>query len=289
MFNDSKSSTELQQKKFVQLFASDHPLWQTHALPWKQRLVLSYLAYKTEWGGDTLAGIAEATGLNRKYGVKTALAALHKPGLVKPGEGVRWVATVRSPRKFIQLYCMAPRCPLTALENLIVWKLVDLSRKDEFIWDEDHRVTVLGGMIGEPHRGSIYRATAHLQQLGVIAEDWQVRREAILPEWYADPKKNKIKQKRREQLVEKLAPDYRDPPQPPPPPLKGMPALIQFVNENVPPQMVARLIGAIQLHVTEENASRVRAGLHVTKSTCNARGTEPTYEQYLKAIENGKC
>jgi hypothetical protein len=123
-------ASKFQHKNFLPVFALDHTLCVgDDALPWKQRLALAHLSYKSEYGGgDTLAGIAEATGLNRQRGVKTAVAALCNCKLVKAGKGILWISRVASPKKFIKVPWMTAACPLTPLENFILWKLIDLNR-----------------------------------------------------------------------------------------------------------------------------------------------------------------
>jgi hypothetical protein len=284
-------ASKFQHKNFNPVLASDHPLCVgEHALPWPQRLCVSHLAYKSEWTGDTLAGIAEATGLNRKYGVKTAVAALCERKLVKAGKGILWVATITKPTKFIKVPWMTQDCPLTPLENFALWKLVDLNRKQEYVWG-DHPVPYLGAMVGEKHRRSIYRATAQLERLELISGDWVPQFAAIKPEWYADEQKKKtIKQKRLEKQVD----IWTSGPVPPPPPaaprvpLTGMQSLLQYVREKLPPEMRSKLVGAIHFHVTAESAARVRTQLHLLRSKSEALGKQATYEEYIRAIENGK-
>jgi hypothetical protein len=284
----SKSDAKFQHKSFIPLFRSDHELCK-QGMPWKRRLGLSHLAFKTAHGdGDTLAGLARATGLDRRTAVKTLIADLHRLELVKPSDETLVVATVACPTQFTKVFCMTPACPLTPLENLILWKLVDLERTDpDYVWD-GHRVRTLGKMIGERYRMSIHRCTERLEKKHkLIDKDWAVQHDAIPADWYADGRRNKIRDARTDKLVEKLtsAPG-------PPPPLdtstrSDMAKFMDFIHEQIPAHISGLLMPAINRHVNSSNAAQKRACL--VRLHNSAYGTALDYEDYRDALSNGEC
>jgi DNA-binding MarR family transcriptional regulator len=312
----SNSEKKLQYKSFIATFRSDHPLCKA-GMPWQRRLTLAYIAYKTAHGkGATLAEIARATGFDRRT-VSKLVDALKELKLIEWSDETRVISKVPYPeKKYIKVYWMAtqrrptsaahapkrdtavkpkvrrggPSHALTPLQNFALWKLVELETTDpNWGWD-DHRLVVLGDMIGAD-RMSAYRATKRLEELNLIDANWVVQHDAIKPEWYVDRRRNRIKDERTDKMLEKIAPPDRDPPKPPDQPQKqpGVRKLIAWIEENLPPDMLPTLRGAVTLHVSEHNADVVRINMRVAKSQCETQGTRPTTAHYLKVIENGKA
>jgi hypothetical protein len=178
-------------------------------LSWKARLVYSWLAFRLEYDdGGTFKAIAKATGLDRNSGVMTAITELKTHDLIalnpynRADEEWTWYAkkpSLSDGKGFVKVFMPNSSCPLTVLDNLVLAHLVDVGRMLTWKWNR-YRHAVLGDMVGASTKTvrrkngqpkgaarSIKTNIERLQTLGLIDSDWDVRLDAILPEWFVKP------------------------------------------------------------------------------------------------------
>ena len=157
-------------------------------LSWKSRLAFGHLSmlFKHQ-KGDTLIGISRGTCLERITSVKTSITELSISKLVEAGDDWTWYATklrLEEGVPFLKIFKPKPKprpnnkprpskrpqtkpkpkresgCPLTALDNIIMWQVLKVQRKARWVW-YGNRHKLLAEMVGCCARSVRNSGTGH--------------------------------------------------------------------------------------------------------------------------------